>query len=59
MRGILGILIVAALSSAAVGARAQSTPPVSFAFVLLGEGSDGRSVPMARATIRVSDASGR
>jgi hypothetical protein len=37
MRGVLGILIVAVLSSAAVGARAQSTPPVSFTFVLLGE----------------------
>ncbi|MEA2852232.1 MAG: hypothetical protein QOE02_2251 [Rhodospirillaceae bacterium] len=51
MRGVLGILIVAVLSSAAVGARAQSTSPVSFAFVLLGEGSDGRPVPMARAVV--------
>jgi hypothetical protein len=48
MRSVLGILIAAVLSSVAVGARAQSNPPAFFAFVLLGEGSDGRPVPMAR-----------
>ena len=51
MRSVLGILIVAVLSSVAVGARAQSNPPAFFAFVLLGEGSDGRPVPMARTVV--------
>ena len=51
MRSVLGVLIVAVLSSVAVGARAQSNPPAFFAFVLLGEGSDGRPVPMARTVV--------
>jgi hypothetical protein len=51
MRSVLGVLIVAVLSAVAVGARAQSGPPAFFAFVLLGEGSDGRPVPMARTVV--------
>ena len=46
---VRALLLVALLLPAAV--RAQPTTPEAFAFVLLGEGSDGAPVPMVRTVV--------
>ena len=43
------VCIVLALTFASLGAQAQTAVPDFFAFVLLGEGSDGQPVPMVRS----------
>jgi hypothetical protein len=45
------VCIVLALLLSSPGARAQTAAPGFFAFVLLGEGSDGRPVPMVRSVV--------
>ena len=43
------VCIVLALTLASLGAQAQTAAPGFFAFVMLGEGSDGQPVPMVRS----------
>lgn len=45
------VVIFVVLLFAAAGTRAQPASPASFAFVLWGEGADGRPVAMARAVV--------
>ena len=45
------LLLLLALLLAAGPLRAQPVAPTAFAFVLLGEGSDGQPVPMVRTVV--------
>jgi hypothetical protein len=45
------VLVLLALVAPAAPLCAQPTVPMAFAFVLLGEGSDGQPVPMVRTVV--------